>query len=63
MSRKTVHLIFKNQLTAVAESRYNEILSSSDALEIEYEAVNALDVKPTKGVMRIMDLLEAFTGS
>jgi len=45
-----------------AESRYNDILSAKDASELEYEAVDALDVKPTKGAMRIMDLLETFTG-
>ena len=49
-------------LIIVAESRYNDILSASDASEIEYEAVDALDIKPTKGAMRVMDLLETFTG-
>ena len=46
----------------VAESRYNDILSANDALEIEYEAIDSLDIKPTKGAMRIMDLIESFTG-
>ena len=49
-------------LTKVAESRYNDILSAKDASEVEYEGVDALDVKPTKGAMRVMDLLETFTG-
>jgi RAD50-interacting protein 1 len=48
---------------AVAMSRYNDILSESDASEIEYEGVDALEVKPTKGAMRVMDLLETFTGT
>jgi hypothetical protein len=47
---------------AVAESRYNDILSANDALEIEYEAIDSLDIKPTKGAMRIIDLIESFTG-
>ena len=50
-------------MTSVAESRYNDILSANDASEIEYEAVDTLDVKPTKGAMRVMDLLETFTGA
>lgn len=50
-------------LIIVALSRYNDILSASDASEIEYEAVDALDIKPTKGAMRVVDLLETFTGS
>ena len=47
----------------VADSRYSEILSAKDASEIEYEAVDTLDVKPTKGAMRIMDLIVSFTGT
>jgi len=43
-------------------SRYNDILSGSDASEIEYEGIDALEIKPTKGAMRVMDLLETFTG-
>jgi RINT-1/TIP-1 family len=62
MSRETVSPLCI-ALILVAESRYNEILSSKDASEIEYEAIDLTDVKPTKGAMRIMDLLETFTGS
>jgi len=46
-----------------AEGRYNDILSAKDASELEYEAVDVQEVKPTKGSMRIMDLLETFTGN
>jgi hypothetical protein len=46
----------------VAESRYSEILIAKDASEIEYEAVDSQEVKPTKGAMRIMDLIVSFTG-
>ena len=45
-----------------AEGRYNDILSAKDASELEYDAVDAQEVKPTKGAMRIIDLLETFTG-
>jgi hypothetical protein len=51
------------KLMVVAMSRYNDILSEADASEIEYEGVDAFEIKPTKGSMRIMDLLEAFTGT
>lgn len=51
------------RLMVVAMSRYNEILSEADASEIEYEGLDALEIKPTKGAMRIMDLLETFTGT
>jgi len=44
-------------------SRYNDILSGADAAEIEYEGIDALEIKPTKGAMRVMDLLETFTGN
>jgi hypothetical protein len=38
-------------------------MSEVDASEIEYEGVDALEIKPTKGALRIMDLLETFTGT
>lgn len=60
--RKRLYVRFVLVLTKVAAARYNDILSASDASEIEYEAVDAQDVKPTKGAMRIVDLLETFTG-
>jgi RAD50-interacting protein 1 len=50
------------RLMVVAMSRYNDILSEADASEIEYEGVDAFEVRPTKGAMRVMDLLETFTG-
>jgi hypothetical protein len=34
----------------------------TDSSQLEYEAVDAGDVKPTKGAIRVMDLLETFTG-
>ena len=37
-------------------------MGAKDASEIEYEAVAAHDVKPTKGAMRVIDLLETFPG-
>jgi RAD50-interacting protein 1 len=45
-----------------AEGRYNDILSAKDASDLEYDAVDPQEVKPTKGAMRLMDLLESFTG-
>ena len=60
--RKTVLHLLVMALKLVAESRYGEILIAKDASEIEYEAVDSQEVKPTKGAMRIMDLIVSFTG-
>lgn len=44
-----------------AISRYQAIVDSSDAGEIDYDAVNADATKPTKAAIRVNDLLEEIT--
>ena len=61
MLKKIVYYPHCSDLTIVAESRYNQILSSEASSEIEYDAVDAQDTKPTKGAMQVMELLETFT--
>ncbi|KAF2500015.1 hypothetical protein BU16DRAFT_452672 [Lophium mytilinum] len=44
-----------------ALSRYQEIISAPDTGDLDYESVNSNATKPTKGAIRVNDLLETIT--
>ncbi|KAF2814249.1 RINT-1 family protein-like protein [Mytilinidion resinicola] len=44
-----------------ALSRYHEIISAPDMGDLDYESVNSNATKPTKGAIRVNDLLETIT--
>ncbi len=47
---------------AVALSRYQDIIESKDAWDIEYDSLEPGVTKPTKAAIRVNDLLETVTG-
>lgn len=49
-------------MCTVALSRYQNIVESPDFGHLDYESVDPKATKPTKGVIRVNDLLETITG-
>ena len=47
----------------VALSRYQNIIDSPDAGEIDYDSTDPGTTKPTKSAIRVNDLLETITGN
>lgn len=48
--------------SAVALSRYQNIVEAPDFGDLDYESVDPKATKPTKGAIRVNDLLETITG-
>lgn len=46
----------------VALSRYQSIVEAPDFGDLDYESVDPKATKPTKGAIRVNDLLETITG-
>jgi hypothetical protein len=46
----------------VALARYQNIIESPDFGDLDYESVDPNATKPTKGAIRVNDLLETITG-
>jgi hypothetical protein len=49
-------------LCAVALARYQSIVDAPDFGDLDYESVDPKATKPTKGAIRVLDLLETITG-
>jgi len=49
-------------LRAVALARYQDIVDAPDFGDLDYESVDLKATKPTKGAIRVNDLLETITG-
>lgn len=47
---------------AVALSRYQNIVEAPDFGHLDYDSVDPKATKPTKGAIRVNDLLETITG-
>ena len=47
---------------AVALKRYHDIVEAEDWRDLDYESVDTKATKPTKGAIRVNDLLETITG-
>ena len=47
---------------AVALARYQSIVDAADFGDLDYESVDQKATKPTKGAIRVNDLLETITG-
>ena len=47
---------------AVALKRYHDIVEADDWRDLDYESVDTKATKPTKGAIRVNDLLETITG-
>lgn len=50
-------------LSIVALKRYHEIVEADDWRDLDYESVDTKATKPTKGAIRVNDLLETITGT
>jgi hypothetical protein len=67
-SKKTVGITFDPHLTSetdssiVALGRYQSIVEAPDFGDLDYESVDPKATKPTKGAIRVNDLLETITG-
>jgi len=48
--------------TTVALARYQSIVDAPDFGHLDYESVDPKATKPTKGAIRVNDLLETITG-
>lgn len=46
----------------VALNRYQTIVEADDWRDLDYESVDPKATKPTKGAIRVNDLLETITG-
>ena len=49
-------------IMVVALARYRDIVDAPDFGDLDYESVDPAATKPTKGVIRVNDLLETITG-
>jgi hypothetical protein len=47
----------------VALARYQSIVEAPDFGDLDYESVDPKATKPTKGAIRVNDLLETITGA
>jgi hypothetical protein len=47
---------------SVALKRYQSIVEAEDWRDLDYESVDPKATKPTKGAIRVNDLLETITG-
>ena len=54
---------FSANVPAVALARYQSIVEAPDFGDLDYDSVDPKATKPTKGVMRVNDLLETITGA
>jgi hypothetical protein len=50
-------------LSIVALKRYHDIVEADDWRDLDYESVDTKATKPTKGAIRVDDLLETITGT
>lgn len=57
-----IETVYKLTDTAVALSRYQNIVDAPDFGHLDYESVDPKATKPTKGAIRVNDLLETITG-
>ena len=54
--------LLEANVRVVALSRYQNIVDDPDFGDLDYESVDPKATKPTKGAIRVNDLLETITG-
>ncbi|KAI9822495.1 MAG: hypothetical protein M1827_000214 [Pycnora praestabilis] len=63
LNAKNYFNIWLSQEQTFTSARYQDIVHSADGGETDYDSVEPGDTKPTKGTVRVYDLLNSVTGS